>query len=63
MLALLAGVARRGEQRRAGDADDDREHRDVLVAPRALAEYALAEHQQHEQADRQRRLHHHQRSQ
>jgi hypothetical protein len=35
----------------------------VLVAPRVLAQHALAEEQQHEQTDGERRLHHHERRQ
>jgi hypothetical protein len=63
---LLGGVgraARRRSQRGADHAGRDREHRDVLVFARALAEHALAEEHQHEQAGGERRLHDHQRSQ
>jgi len=63
---LLGGVARaprRRCQRGADHADRDREHRDVLVGARALAEHPLADEQQHEQAGGERRLHDHQRSQ
>jgi hypothetical protein len=35
----------------------------MLVAPGVLAEHPLAEEQQHEQADGERRLHHHERCQ
>jgi hypothetical protein len=36
--------------------EHDRQHRDVLAPARVLAEHALAEEQEHEQAERQRRL-------
>lgn len=52
-----------GTQGDTDDADDDREHREVLAPPGTLAEHALAEEQQHEQADGHRRLHDHERDQ
>ncbi len=61
LLAGRARVARWSEHRRAEHTQDDREHRHVLVAPGMLAEHALAEEQQHQQANRERRLHDHQR--
>ncbi len=63
LLPGLAALTRRRAQSRADDPDDDREHRQVLVASRVLAEHALAEEQQHQQARGERRLHHHQRGQ
>jgi len=47
-----ARAARRGEERRAHDADDDRAHRDVLVAAGVLVEHPLGQEHQHEQAKR-----------
>jgi len=63
MLAPLAGAARWREHGRADHADDDRERREVLVAPGALAQHALPEQQQHQQPGGECRLHHHQRGQ
>ena len=54
--------ARRRGQAGADHAEHDRRHRQVLVAPGVLAEHALAEEHQHEQAGRERRLHDDQRS-
>ncbi len=60
---LLGGVRRawRRRQRGAEHADQDRAHRQVLVAACALPEQTLADQHQHEQARRQRGLHHDQR--
>lgn len=56
--AGIAGTALAGRRgRNAGHADHDRGHRDVLVAPCALAEHPLAREHQHEQTRRERRLH------
>jgi hypothetical protein len=44
----VRGVAVRCTRRDAGNANDDRKHREVLATPGALAEHALAEEQQHE---------------
>jgi hypothetical protein len=63
---LLRGVrvaSRRSRQRDADDADRDREHGGVLVAPGVLPEHALAEEHQHQQAGRERGLHEHERGQ
>jgi hypothetical protein len=57
LLSGRAGAARGGEHRRSDHAQDDRDHRHVLVAPGVLAEHPLAEEQQHQQADRERGLH------
>jgi len=59
---VRVGARRRG-QRQAEHADHDRQHAQVLVAPGALAEQALAGQHQHEQAGGERRLHDHQRGQ
>jgi hypothetical protein len=48
-------------QRRADDAEHDRNHGDVLAPSHLLVQHALPEEQQHEQTRRQRWLHHHQR--
>jgi hypothetical protein len=53
----------RGRQPRADHPENDRAHRQVLVAPGVLAEHPLGEEHQHEQAGGERRLHDHQRSQ
>jgi hypothetical protein len=63
LLARLRSAARRSEQGRADHADHDREHRQVLVAPCALAQHALAQQQQHQQPGGERRLHDHERGQ
>jgi len=57
----VARAARRRAQPRADHADHDRRHRDVLVGAGVLAKHPLAEEHQHEQAGRERRLHHHER--
>ncbi len=59
----MRGGARRGSERRAGDAEHDRAHGEVLAPAGALAEQALSEEQKHQQADRHRRLHDHERDQ
>ncbi len=59
----MPGTAARGTRGDAGDAEHDRAHRKVLAPPCTLAEHALAEEQQHEQADGHRRLHDHERDQ
>jgi hypothetical protein len=59
----VPGAAVRGTSGDADDTDDDRKHREVLAPPGTLAEHALAEEQQYEQADGHRRLHDHQRDQ
>ena len=56
MLGGVAVGARRRGERDADHAEDDRAHRQVLVAPRVLAEDALREEQQDQQTDRERRL-------
>lgn len=48
-------------QRDTHDADHDREHGDVLVSSRVLAEQALREEHEHDQARGERWLHHHER--
>jgi hypothetical protein len=53
-------VARRGSQGGAENAEHDRRHSDVLVAPGVLPEHALSDHQQHQQACGERGLHDHQ---
>ncbi len=60
-LGGVAGAARGRAQARADHADHDRRHRDVLVASGVLAEHALPQEQQHDQAGGQRGLHHDQR--
>ena len=62
-VVAVPGAAVRGTRGDTDDADDDRKHREVLAPPGTLAEHALAEEQQHEQADGHRRLHDHQRDQ
>lgn len=57
----MARATRRGTQASADHADDDRGDRDVLVTPGVLAEHPLPKEQQHDQACRERWLHHHQR--
>jgi hypothetical protein len=59
-LARVMRVARRGSQGSAEDAEHDRRHRDVLVAPGVLSEHALSDEQQHQQARGERGLHDHQ---
>ncbi len=59
----MPGAAVRGTGGDTDDADHDRAHREVLAPSGALAEHALAEEQQHEQADGHRRLHDHERDQ
>ncbi len=59
-LARVMCVARRGAQRGSEDAEHDRGHREVLVAPGALPQHALADHQQNQQTRGKRRLHNHQ---
>jgi hypothetical protein len=61
LLAGRARVTRWSEHRRAEHAQDDRQHRHVLVAPSMLAQHPLAEEQKHQQANRERWLHDHQR--
>jgi hypothetical protein len=56
MPSRFIGRARRREQGSAEHADHDRDGRQVLVAPGVLAEYPLAQEQQHQQAGRERRL-------
>jgi hypothetical protein len=51
-----------GAQRGARHAEHDRGHRDVLPPASMLTEHPLTEEQQHKQADRHRRLNHHERS-
>ncbi len=55
----MPGAAVRRTSGDTGHTHDDREHREMLAAPGTLAEHALAEEQQHEQADGHRRLHDH----
>jgi len=62
-LRGVARAARGSGQRHADHADRDGQHARVLVAPGALAEHALPEQHQHEQARGERRLHDHQGSQ
>jgi hypothetical protein len=57
----VARAARGRAQGGADDAEDDRRHRHVLVAPGALAEHPLAHEHQYEQAGGERRLHNGQR--
>jgi len=58
------GTRARGRaQRRAGHAEHDRAHRNVLAPAGVLAQHALAEEQQHEQAHGHRRLDHDERCQ
>jgi hypothetical protein len=57
----VPGAAVRGTRRDTHDTGYDREHRDVLAPPGALAEHALAEEQQHEQPHGHRRLYNHER--
>ncbi len=59
----MARAALRPCGRYTDDAEHDRAHSEVLAPPGALAEHALAEEQQHEQADGHRRLHDHERDQ
>lgn len=63
ILGGVRGAARGREQARAHHTEHDRAHRHVLVAPSVLAEHSLCQEQQHQQAERERRLHDHQRSQ
>lgn len=44
-------------QRGAEDAEEDRGHREVLVAPRPLAEHPLGDEHQHDKAGCEGRLH------
>lgn len=53
-------VAWGGSQGGAEDAEHDRRHREVLVAPSVLPEHALPDHQQHQQTRGERGLHDHQ---
>jgi len=62
-LLRVHGAARRRRQAGADDAGDDHAHRDVLVATGRLAEDALAEQHQHQEARGQSGLHHDQRRQ
>jgi hypothetical protein len=57
----VAGAVWRRRHRDPDDACDDHGHRHLLTAAGALAEHALGREHQHEQPERQRRLHHHQR--
>jgi hypothetical protein len=59
----VCGAAPRAGRRDADHTDHDRAHGKVLAAPGALVEHALAEEEQHEQADGHRRLHDHERYQ
>ncbi len=59
----MSGAAVRGTGGDPDDAEHDRAHRNVLAPPGTLAEHALAEEQQHEQADGHRWLHDHERDQ
>jgi len=54
---------RRGAQRDADHADDDRPDREVLIAARVLPQHPFGEQQQHDQPHRERRLDDHQRRQ
>jgi len=63
LLAAVVGLAGRRRQRRADHPDDDRPHREVLIASRALVEHPFGQQHQHEQARRERRLDDHQRRQ
>jgi len=56
-MDVLRGAIGR-ERRDSNDSRDDRADRHQLAAAWALVEHALAERQQHEQPDGQRRLHH-----
>jgi hypothetical protein len=56
-LARVVGIARRRRQGGADDPEHDRGHRDVLVAAGVLAQHALPDEQQHQQAGSQCRLH------
>jgi len=58
--ARFAGGARRRAQPGADHADHDRERRQMLAAPRVLAEHPPGGVQQHEQPRGERRLDHHQ---
>ncbi len=58
----MTRTTRRGTQARADHTDDDRHDRNVLVTAGVLAEHPLSQEQQHDQSGRERRLHHHQRS-
>jgi hypothetical protein len=62
-VVRVRAAARRRAQRGAGHAEHDRAHGEVLAPARVLVQHPLAEEQQHEQAHRQRRLYHHERSQ
>ena len=53
----VAGRVVRGERGDAGDAGDDRPDGEALAEPRPLAEQPLAGRQQHDQSQRERRLH------
>jgi hypothetical protein len=59
----VSGAAVRGTGGDTDDAEHNRAHREVLAPAGTLAEHALAEEQQHEQADGHRRLHDHERDQ
>jgi len=59
----MGATARRSRERGAEDADHDRPHGNVLVAPGVLAQHPLREEHEHEQADRERGLHDHERGQ
>jgi len=63
LLRAVAGAARGSEHGRADHAEHDRAHRRVLVSSGVLAQHALGEEHQHQQACRQRRLDHHERGQ
>jgi hypothetical protein len=63
---LLGGMGRRArwcEHAGAEHPEHDRRHREVLVFPGMLAQHPLGGEHQHQQAEGQRWLHHHQRSQ
>jgi len=60
-LRGVAGAARRRAQASADHAEHDRRDRDVLGASGVLAQHPLPQEQQHDQAGRERGLHHHQR--
>ena len=62
LLGGVRGRARRCEHAGADYADDDRTHRQVLVAPGVLPEHPLGEEQQQDQAGCKRGLHDDERS-
>lgn len=62
-LGAVARRARGGRQAGPDHADHDRDHRQVLFAPRVLVKHPLSEEHQDKQARRERRLHDDQRGQ